>query len=71
MPSSGDLPNPGIEPAFPVAPALQVDSLLLSHQGSPMLRGISLKYLQQVSQDPQVLIFNFIYFSFLFILIRG
>ena len=34
MPSSGDLPNPGIEPAFPVAPALQVDSLLLSHQGT-------------------------------------
>ena len=33
-PSPGDLPNPGIEPAFPVAPALQVDSLLLSHQGT-------------------------------------
>ena len=36
MPSSGDLPNPGIEPASPVAPALQADSLLLSHQGSPL-----------------------------------
>ena len=29
-----DLPNSGIKPAFPVAPALQVDSLPLSHQGS-------------------------------------
>jgi len=28
----GDLPNPGIEPA---SPALQEDSLSLSHQGSP------------------------------------
>ena len=31
----GDLPQPGIEPVSPVASALQVDSLLLSHQGSP------------------------------------
>ena len=30
----GDLPDPGIEPESPVAPALQVDSLLLSHWGS-------------------------------------
>ena len=34
-PLAGDLPNPGIKPASPVAPDLQVDSLLLSHQGSP------------------------------------
>ena len=27
-----DLPDPGIEPESPVAPALQVDSLPLSHQ---------------------------------------
>ena len=32
FPSPGDLPNPGIEP---MSPALQVDSLPLSHQGSP------------------------------------
>ena len=32
FPSPGDLPDPGIEP---VSPALQVDSLLLSHQESP------------------------------------
>ena len=31
-PPPGDLPDPGIKP---VSPALQVDSLLLSHQGSP------------------------------------
>ena len=31
-PTPGDLPNPGIVPG---SPALQVDSLLLSHEGSP------------------------------------
>ena len=30
----GDLPDPGIKPTSPVSPALQVDSLPLSHQGS-------------------------------------
>ena len=30
-PSPGDLPNPGIEPRSPSAPALQADSLPLSH----------------------------------------
>ena len=33
--SSGDLPNPEIEPFFSSVSWLQVDSLLLSHQGSP------------------------------------
>ena len=32
-PPPGDLPHPGIETA---SPALQADSLLLSHQGSPL-----------------------------------
>ena len=32
---SGDLLNPGIEPVFPTAPALQADSLPLSHRGNP------------------------------------
>ena len=32
FPSPGNLPDPGIKPTFP---ALQVDSLPLSHQGSP------------------------------------
>ena len=34
MPSPGDLPDPGIEPETPAAPALKADSLPLSHQGS-------------------------------------
>ena len=35
-PPPGELPNPGIEPASPAFSALQVDSLLLIHQGSPI-----------------------------------
>jgi len=35
FPSPGDLPDPGIETA---SPALQADSLLLSHQGIPKKR---------------------------------
>ena len=31
----GHLLDPGVEPVSPMSPALQVDSLLLSHQGSP------------------------------------
>ena len=31
----GDLPNPGIESVSPSSPALQANSLLLSHQESP------------------------------------
>ena len=34
FPPPGDLPNPGIEPASPGSPALQADSLMLSHQES-------------------------------------
>ena len=37
-PPPGDFPNPGIKPASPISPALPVDSLPLSHQGSPSLR---------------------------------
>ena len=33
----GDLPDPGIEPISPESPALQVDSLPLSHQGRPYM----------------------------------
>ena len=35
-PPPGDLPDSGIEPAYPETPVFQVDSLLLSHQGSPL-----------------------------------
>ena len=34
--TSGDLPDPGIKPMFPVASALQPDSLPLSYRGSPI-----------------------------------
>ena len=34
-PPPGNLPHPGIETASPAAPALQADSLPLSHQTSP------------------------------------
>ena len=37
FPPTEDLPNPGIEPASPAAPALQADSLPLSHRASPLL----------------------------------
>ena len=42
-PHPGDLPNPGLEPMSPVSPAFQLDSLPLSHQGSPCIiyRGIN------------------------------
>ena len=33
-PPLGDLPNPGMEPTSPKAPALQADSLPLSYWGS-------------------------------------
>jgi len=36
FPSPGDLPNPGIKHKSPEFPALQIDSLQLSHQGSPL-----------------------------------
>ena len=36
-PPPGDLPDSEIQPTPPAAPALQADSLLLSHQGSPFL----------------------------------
>ena len=38
FPSPGDLPGPGTEPASPVSPTLQTDSLPLSHWGSPRMQ---------------------------------
>ena len=37
FPSPWDLPDLDIKPMSPVSPALQVDSLLLTHQGSPYM----------------------------------
>ena len=39
FPPPRELLNPGIKPTAPTPPALQVDSLLLNHQGSPKLLG--------------------------------
>ena len=36
-PPPGDHPNPGIKPTSPAAPALQVDSLPLSHWGNLLI----------------------------------
>ena len=41
FPSPGDLPDPRIELASPVSPVLQINFLLLSHQGSPGMSGDS------------------------------
>ena len=38
----GDHPNPGIEPTSPAYPALQVDSLQLSQQGSSNIIHLSI-----------------------------
>jgi len=38
-PPPGDLPDPGIELVSPVAPALQADSLRLSHCGENLVPG--------------------------------
>ena len=49
-PPPRDLPNPGIELA---SPALQADSLLLSHQGSLMLSIICVKMLKKLNDIQQ------------------
>ena len=43
-PPPGDLPDPGIEPASSVAPALQADSLLLSLQGRLIGSGLEITF---------------------------
>ena len=47
FPSPGDLPNPEIKPVFP---ALQVDSLPLSRQGSPVHQGTNVYFWKKRSQ---------------------
>jgi len=48
-PPPGDLSNPGIKP---VSPALQADSLLLSHEGSPESSLTALKVLCALPETP-------------------
>ena len=42
-PLPGALPDPGIELVSPVAPALQADSLLLSHPGCPKINRLGVE----------------------------
>ena len=42
--SPGDLPDPRIKPTSPMSPAFQADSLPLSHQGSPLVLSLPLKW---------------------------
>ena len=44
FPPAGDIPNPGIEPMPPTAPALQADSLPLNRCGSPVICGTMPNY---------------------------
>ena len=44
FPSPGKLADPGIEPASPASPALQMDSLLLSPQRMMLLAQLSVAY---------------------------
>ena len=53
FPHPGDLPDPGMEPTYPVSAALQVDSLLLSHQGTPSLENRKMSRL-----FPSILVLN-------------
>ena len=41
----GDLPHPGIEPISPKSPALQAESLPMSHWGSPKEGCNTLKFI--------------------------
>ena len=50
MPSSGDLPNPGIKPS---SPALQVDSLPCEPPGKPKNTGVGSQSLLQGSSRPR------------------
>ena len=42
-PPPGHLPDPGIEPTSTASPALQADSLPLSHLGSPLTKKLGLR----------------------------
>ena len=48
FPPSGELPDPGIKPMSLVSPALQADSLLLSHQGNIVIKFSSVQWLSCV-----------------------
>ena len=51
FPSPGNLPDPETEPRSPVSPALQADSLPLSHQGNPQWSMDVNKYLSDTGNQ--------------------
>ena len=69
-PPPRDLPDPGIKPTSPAVPALQADSLPLSHQGSPTsillpLKSLALWYtmriqLNEIGNQSQTESLNFV-----------
>ena len=62
-PPPGDLLDTGIEPMAPASPGLQVDFLLLSHWGSPVM---SIGYVMMSSSFPVLKIESlFFFFSYL------
>ena len=63
-PPPGHLPDPGIEPTSPVSPALQVDSLPLSHWGSPIILNSSFIITLVIKL---VIGLPFLYLNFMFI----
>ena len=56
FPTPGGLPDPGIEPVFPASPPLQVDSLPLSHQGSPEVRYVKGLFKQSLVDSKHLVI---------------
>ena len=58
--SSGDLPDPGMEPTSPVSPALQVGSYITEPQGEPKLSLLIGDFF-----------FFLVYFFHLFLLVGG
>ena len=62
FPPIGDLPNPGIRPTCPGSPALQVNSLPLSHWGIPPVPKLFHCYLSNaqsiITEDPWLSLVN-------------
>ena len=49
FPPARYLPDPGMKPLSPVSSALQADSLLLRHQGSPKTEIVCEKYKRHIT----------------------
>ena len=63
FPPQRDLPNPGVESTFPVSPALLVDSLPPTHQGSSSINGKLVKILGFVGYTVSVAITQLCFYT--------